>query len=90
MTKKFWKDWQNRIGETKWILGFLPWGETGGSLIGYLPFKIISAKFNDDTVELVLEIEFDVVDKNGWHTRFEKKNFTFNRTEIATVEFIKY
>ena len=90
MTKKFWKDWQNRIGETKWILGFLPCGETGGSLIGYLPFKIISAKFNDDTVELVLEIEFDVVDKNGWHTRFEKKNFTFNHIEIATVEFIKY
>ena len=87
MTKKFWKDWQNRIGETKQILGFLPWGEAGGSLIGYLPFKIISAKFNGNTVELVLETKSEVFGKNGNHIHVENKYFTFNRKEISTVKF---
>ena len=91
MTKKFWADWQNRISETKKIVG---WYEEasgkrkyGGSLIGYLPFKILSAKFNNDTVDLILELEFDVVDENGWHTCFEKKNFILNREDIATIRF---
>lgn len=87
MTKKFWKDWQNRIGETKQILGFMPWGEAGGSLVGYLPFKIISAKFNGNTVELVLETKSEVFGKNGNHIHVENKYFTFNRKEISTVEF---
>jgi len=90
MTKKFWTDWQKRIGETKQILGFLPWGEVGGSLIGYLPFKIISAKFNGNTVELVLETKSEVFDKNGYHIHVENKYFTLNRKEIATIEFIRY
>jgi hypothetical protein len=54
-----------------------------------LPFKILYAKFNNDTVDLVLELEFDVVDENGWHTYFEKKNFTLNREDIVTVTFNK-
>ena len=87
MTKKFWNDWQKRVGETKQILGFLPWGEAGGSLIGYLPFKIISAKFNGNTVELVLETKSEVFGKNGYHIHIENKYFTFNRKDIATVEF---
>lgn len=93
MTKKFWNDWQNRIGETKKIIG---WYEEssgkrrlGGSLIGYWPFKIISAKFNEDTVDLTLEVELDVVDENGWQIRLGNKNFTLHRTEIARVEFFK-
>ena len=89
MTKKFWKDWQNRIGETKQILGFLPWGEAGGSLIGYLPFKIISAKFNGNNVELVLETKSEVYGKNGYHIHVENKYFTLNRKDIATVTFNK-
>ena len=90
MTKKFWKDWQNRIGETKQILGFLPWGEVGGSLIGYLPFKIISAKFNGNTVELVLETKSEVFGKNGYQIHVENKYITLHRNEIASIEFIKY
>ena len=93
MTKKFWNDWQNRIGETKKIIG---WYEEssgkrryGGSLIGYWKFKIISAKFDGDTVDLTLEVELDVVDENGWQSRLENKYFTLNRKEIATVEFYK-
>lgn len=92
MTKKFWLDWQKRIAETKKIIGWHEesCGKRKGSLIGLLPFKILSAKFNNDTVDLMLEIEFDVVDENGWHTRFEKKNFTLNREDIVTVEFKIY
>lgn len=87
MTKKFWKDWQNRIGETKHILGFLPWGEVGGSLVGYLPFRIISAKFNKNTVNLVLEeTSFNPITHKH---HVENRYLTLNRKEIATVEFIK-
>ena len=93
MTKKFWNDWQNRIGETKKIIGLYEESSgkrrLGGSLIGYWPFKIISAKFNEDTVDLTLEVELDVVDENGWKIRLEKKYFTLNRKDIATVEFYK-
>lgn len=89
MTKKFWNDWQKRIDETKKIIGWYEEasGKRKGSLIGLLPFKILSAKFNNDTVDLALELEFDVVDENGWHTRFENKYLTLNREDIATVEF---
>lgn len=91
MTKKFWNDWQNRIGETKAIYGWYENSkgkEVGGSLIGYLPFKIISVKFNGNTVNLVLETKSEVFGKNGYHIHTENKYFTFNRKDIATVEFI--
>jgi len=93
MTKKFWKDWQNRIGETKQIYG---WYENskgkcvGGSLVGYLPFKILSAKFNGDTVELVLETKYEVFGKNGYHIHVENKYLTLHREDISTVEFKTY
>ena len=90
MTKKFWNDWQKRVGETKAIYGWYENSkgrEIGGSLIGYLPFKIISAKFNGNTVNLVLETKSEVFDKNGYHIHVENKYFTFNRKEISTVEF---
>lgn len=88
MTKKFWKDWQNRIGETKEIKGFMPWGSIGGSLVGYLPFRIISAKFNKNTVDLVLEETSLNVITNRHHV--ENRYLTLNRKEISTVKFIKY
>ena len=90
MTKKFWNDWQKRVGETKAIYG---WYENskgrciGGSLIGYLPFKIISAKFNGDIVELVLETKSEVFGKNGYHIHVENRYLTLNRKEIATIIF---
>ena len=91
MTKKFWKDWQNRIGETKSIYG---WYENskgrvvGGSLVGYLPFRIISAKFNKNTVDLVLEeISLNVITHRH---HVENRYVTLHRNEIATVKFIKY
>jgi len=90
MTKKFWLDWQKRVGETKQIYG---WYENskgkcvGGLLVGYLPFKILSAKFNGDIVYLKLETKSEVFGKNGYHIYVENKYFTFNRKEIGTVEF---
>ena len=94
MTKKFWLDWQKRIGETKQIYG---WYENtkgkcvGGSLVGYLPFKILSAKFNGDTVNLILEIKTQVFDfycKSHFH--IENKYLTLHREYISTVEFKTY
>ena len=59
-------------------------------MIGYLPFKILSAKFNSNTVELVLETKSEVFGKNGYHIHVENKYFTLHRNEIASIEFIKY
>ena len=93
MTKKFWNDWQFRLGETKEIYG---WYENskgkcvGGSLVGYLPFKILSAKFYEDTVDLKLEIKTEVWTTNGIHIHVENKYLALNRKDIATVEFFKY
>jgi hypothetical protein len=93
MTKKFWLDWQKRIGETKQIYG---WYENskgkcvGGSLVGYLPFKILSAKFNDNIVDLKLEIKSEVWTFQGIHTHVENKYLTLHREDISTVEFKTY
>lgn len=87
MTKKFWKDWQKRVGETKEIKGFMPWGEIGGSLVGYLPFKIISAIFHhhNDTVDLVLEeTSFNPITHKH---HVENRYLTLNRKEISTIIF---
>lgn len=85
MTKKFWKDWQNRIGETKEIRGFMPWGSIGGSLVGYLPFKIISAKFSNDTVDLIIEETSLNVITDRHHV--ENRYVTLHRKEISTIKF---
>lgn len=95
MTKKFWKDWQKRIGETKQIYDWLIYQtydgiekkQIGGSLVGYLPFKILSAKFNGDTVDLKLEIKSEVWTFQGIHTHVENKYLTLNRKDISTVRF---
>ena len=100
MTKKFWADWQKRIGETKAIYGWCKWTrhdgvETkreGGSLIGYSPFKILSAKFNGDTVDLKLEIVETVFNRNTWgvHNHVENKYITLHRNDISRIIFNKY
>ena len=100
MTKKFWADWQKRIVETKAIYGWSKWTrhdgvETkreGGSLIGYSPFKILSAKFNGDTVDLKLEIVETVFNRNTWgvHNHVENKYITLHRNDISRIVFNKY
>lgn len=87
MTKKFWNDWQKRVGETREIKGFCIYGGIGGSLVGYLPFKILSVKFNKDVVVLILE-ETSYNPISGKH-HVENRYVTLNRKDIATVRFNK-
>ena len=100
MTKKFWADWQKRIGETKEIYGWIKHTRydgvetkrSGGSLVGYNPFKILSAKFNGDTVDLKLEVIETVFNRSTWgiHNHVENKYITLHRTDISDIKFTKY
>lgn len=99
MTKRFWNDWKKRIGETKQIYGWYSY-EThdgkvkkhiGGTLISYLPFKILSANFNGNTVDLKVEVTSEVFDCRTWsrHNVVENRYVTLNRNEISTIKFKK-
>ena len=87
MTKKFWNDWQKRVSETKEIKGFYIYGGIGCSLVGYLPFRILSAKFDKDVADLILE-ETSYNPITGRH-HVENRYITLNRKDIATVRFKK-
>ena len=88
MTKKFWNEWQTRIGETKTIVL-----QNGQIYFGKEEYAntLVSVKFTGNTVELVFDT-FYVSGKlvNGKVQRRynkEQKTITLNRTEIKTVEF---
>ena len=92
MTKKFWKDWQNRIGETKNIelCSFVTNKNNGRtyyhSVLSNGEDKILKASFNGNTVYLVIE-------RHGWgngHNTVENEYLTLHRTEIDSIEFMKY
>ena len=94
MTKKYWKDWQNRLGETKNIYKFWfhldGWKRKScrGELNNLAGDKLAKATFNHatDTVELVIE---------RWHQTFTKsihiqnEYITLHREDIASIEFKK-
>lgn len=89
MTKKFWKDWQNRIGETKGIkLNYCVFNKNNGrcywhSVLGNED-KILKASFHGDAVDLTIE-------RHGWgngHYVVENEYLTIHRQEIKTIEFI--
>ena len=91
MTKKFWKDWQNRIGETKNIkLRIAVFNPNNGvrychSVLGKED-KILKASFHGDAVDLTIE-------RHGWgngHYVVENEYLTIHRQEIKTIEFINY
>ena len=95
MTKKFWNNWQNRIGETKNIyLNHSITITNKGNRTYYYSIlsnvhgedKILKASFNGDTVDLVIE-------RHGWengHHTVENEYLTLHRTEIESIKFIKY
>ena len=94
MTKKFWNNWQKRIGETKNIWLFSKY--YGNAFYGHYLLndndRIIKTLFHGDKVDLVIERHHTVID---WNTRslkqhVENEYLTLHRTEIATIEFIKY
>ena len=93
MTKKFWKDWQNRIGETKDIeLNVCVFNKNNGRcyyhsvLSSVYNDKILKASFHGDVVDLIIE-------RHEWgngHNVVENEYLTLHRTEINNIEFIKY
>ena len=94
MTKKYWADWQKRIGETKNIYLFSKYhGNTFyGSYVLNTNDRLIKATFHGDAVDLIIERHNKVID---WHTRSLKQHVeneytTLHRNEIASIEFIKY
>ena len=105
MTKKFWNDWQNRIGETKNICLFLKhynyskgnkifayYGKKwGGILNDYNGEKILKAEFHGDAVDLIIERHKWVFGVNcNDHFHIENEYLTLHREEIASIEFKKY
>jgi len=104
MTKKFWNDWRKRVGETKQIyLVYEFFGQKinnlwcARGLLGYCldddgHDKIISVKFNGDTVDMVIERKRYVTDlssRRGYHYHTENEYVTFNRKDVITVEFFE-
>ncbi len=99
MTKKFWKDWQKRIGETKDIeLNVCVFNKNNARCYYHSVLsqvyndKILKASFHGDAVDLVIERHTEVID---WNTRSRKQHveneyLTLHRNEIASIEFIKY
>ena len=100
MTKKFWCDWQKKIYATKgvWI-----WGDddvANGNPKGHRPslctfggdcFKILSAEFKGDNVDLVVEVTSVRFDSrtSSIHGHVENHKFTLKRKNISSVEFFK-
>ena len=91
MTKKFWADWQNRIGETiNILLRIAVFNPNNGacyyrSVLGNED-KILKASFHGDAVDLTIERHWT---KNG-HYVVENEYLTIHRQEIKTIEFINY
>lgn len=90
MTKKFWLDWQKRIGETKDIeLNICVFNKNNARcyyhsvLSSLYNDKILKASFHGDAVDLVIE-------RHGWgngHNVVENEYLTLHRIDIKTIEF---
>ena len=92
MTKKFWADWQKRIVETKqvWYHKVMPGGYTWNTYLINSNDRLIKADFHNDAVDLIIEHHNEVFGRNGNHVHIENEYITIHRTEIASIEFIKY
>lgn len=94
MTKKYWADWQKRIGETKNIYLFSAFHDNAfyGHYVLDSNDRLLKASFHGDAVDLIIERHNTVID---WNTRLLKQHVeneykTLHRNEIASIEFIKY
>ena len=87
MTKKFWNDWQKRVGETKniYLFWFHPDGYRrklyGGVLCELIGDVLLKADFHGDAVDLTIE--------RRRHKHIENEYITLHREEIASIEFNK-
>jgi hypothetical protein len=95
MTKKFWKDWENRVGETRNIYLFYHYqiNDCDFKRIGCCLLntndRIIDAKFNKDSVDLVIERHREIININGRHWHIQNEKITLKREDIAKIEFQK-
>jgi len=94
MTKKYWADWQKRIGETKniWLFSKYHGNAFYGSYVLNTDDRLIKATFHENIVNLIIERHNSVID---WNTRSLKQHVeneytTLHRNEIASIKFIKY
>lgn len=91
MTKKYWLDWQKRIGETKNIELFSAFShdeykiKLGKVLNESAKEKLIKATFHKNTVDLIIERHKPKL--NGIHVENEYK--TLHREDIANIIFKK-
>lgn len=89
MTKKYWSDWQKRIGETKniYLYRFITITNKGNRTYYYTILsgddKILHATFHRDKVDLIIERHGCA---NGHHT-VENEYLTLHRNEISSIEF---
>lgn len=98
MTKKFWNNWQTRIGETKNIQLFNRFEYSNGTIHLSKSYgkvlnekdKLIKAIFHGDAVDLVIERHTTVFNKKAWKFcgHVENEYITLHRDEIANIEFI--
>ena len=90
MTKKFWNEWQTRLGETKTIVLIHAYDKIRFGKEEY-KYTLVSAKFIEDMVELVLNTNFITSKSINGNAQLqqhnEQKTITLNRKEIKTVEF---
>ena len=101
MTKKFWRDWKRRIGETRQVYlcrQKTKWFDYQNSLDYAKDLldlwrgeRILSYKFNGDTIDFVIERKHYVNDGHfNWHYHVENEYLTIKRKDIVSVEFKKY
>lgn len=88
MTKKFYKDWQSRIGETTAIYIYDNDGKVKSNPLFSKSYnqKIVDIRFRDDDFDIVIETTHNLL--NNRHHK-ENSYKTFNRNDIAYVEFNK-
>lgn len=92
MTKKFWKDWQKRFGETVGI--YMKFDEDLNDFGSYLYYpgddvKILEAKFEGNTLILITEQLKSKLCRTGIRYYKEKITYTVERKNIKTVYFKK-
>ena len=93
MTKKFWNDWKKRVNET-YRIDLFESVEVNGNRYNmwnllchaFADDKVIEAKFNNDSVDLVIEQHRWVISSPA-HLHKENLYVTLKRTNIRTIEF---
>lgn len=90
MTKKFWNEWQKRLGETKAICRWVYYDngcqrcQTHRMVGQDIPNRFLSFDFSGDTVKVEYEVKNQTL-SGSYH--FENHSIILNRTDIVTIEF---